>query len=73
MKTFVEFQFGYCTLIWMFRSREANSKTNHLQERSLKVVYDDYITLMRVMMMMMMTMMMIMNCFCGMEERRKMF
>ena len=71
MKTFVEFQFGYCTLIWMFRSREANSKTNHLQERSLKVVYDDYITLMSVMMMM--TMMMIMNCFCGIEERRKMF
>ena len=70
MKTFVEFQFGYCTLIWMFHNREANSKINHLQERSLKIVYDDYITLMRMMMMMMM---MMMNCFCGIDARRKMF
>ena len=67
MKTFVEFQFGYCTLIWMFHNREANSKINHLQERSLKIVYDDYITSMRLMMMMMM------NCFCGTDARRKMF
>ena len=42
MKTFVEFQFGYCTLIWMFHSREANNKINNLQERSLRIVYDVY-------------------------------
>ena len=30
MKTFVEFQFGYCTLTRIFHGREANSKINHL-------------------------------------------
>ena len=44
MKTFAECQFGYCPLIWMFHSRKVNSKTNHLQERSLRIVYNDYIT-----------------------------
>ena len=43
MKTFVESQFGYCSLIWMFHSRKVNSKINHLQERSLRIVYNDYI------------------------------
>ena len=44
MKTFAESQFEYCPLISMFHSRKANSKINHLQERSIKIVYDDYIT-----------------------------
>ena len=44
MKTFVESQFGYCPLIWMFHSRKVKSKINHLQERSLRIVYNDYIT-----------------------------
>ena len=44
MKTFVESQFGYCPLIWMFLSRKVNNKINHLQEPSLKIVYNDYIT-----------------------------
>ena len=44
MKTFVESLFGYCPLIWMFHSRKVNSKINHLQERSLRIVYNDYIT-----------------------------
>ena len=44
MKTFVESQFGYCPLSWMFHSRKANSKINNLQERSLRIVYNDYIT-----------------------------
>ena len=43
MKTFVESSFGYCPLIWMFHSRKVNSKIN-LQERSLRIVYNDYIT-----------------------------
>ena len=45
MKTFVESQFGYCPLIWIFHSRKVNSKINHLQEWSLRIVYNDYITL----------------------------
>ena len=43
MKTFVESQCGYCPLTWMFHSRKVNSKINHLQERSLRIVYNDYI------------------------------
>ena len=44
MKTFVESQFGNCPLIWMFHIRNVNSKINNLQERSLRIVYDDYVT-----------------------------
>ena len=48
----------------MFCSREKNIKINYLQKRCLRIVYDDYITLM---------MMMKMNSFCGMVDRRKAF
>ena len=44
MKTFVESQFGYCSIIWMFYSRKASSKMNYLHVRSLRIVYDDYVT-----------------------------
>ena len=42
LKTFMEFQFGFWPLIWMFHSRR-NKKYNidHLQERSLCIVYKD--------------------------------
>ena len=30
MKSFIESQFGYCLLIWMFRSRGLNSKINRI-------------------------------------------
>ena len=39
MKTFIESQFNYCPLIWMFHSRELNAKINRLHERALRVVY----------------------------------
>ena len=42
MKLFVEAQFEYCPLVWMFHSREVNRKINHLHERSLCIVYRDY-------------------------------
>ena len=43
LKTFIESQFGYCPLIWMFHSRRENNEINHLHERSLRIVYkDDY-------------------------------
>ena len=44
METFVESQFGYCPLIWMFYSRKVNSEINQLQERSSRIVYNDCIT-----------------------------
>ena len=41
LKTFIESQFGYCSLIWMFHSRRLNNKINHLDERLLRIVYKD--------------------------------
>ena len=35
MKSFVESQFSYCPLIWMFCSRTLNNRINKLQERTL--------------------------------------
>ena len=44
MKIFAESQFGYCLLIWMFHSGKVNTKINYLEERSLRIAYNDYIT-----------------------------
>ena len=44
MKAFIESQFSYCPLIWMFCSRKMNKKINHIHERALRLVYDDYIS-----------------------------
>ena len=41
LKTFTEYQFGCCSLIWMFHSRRLNNKINHLHERLLRIVYKD--------------------------------
>ena len=41
-KLIFEAQFKYSPLIWMFCSRSANSKTNMLHERSLRITYDDF-------------------------------
>ena len=42
MKTFIESQFSYCPLIWMFHSRALNNKINRIYERGLRTVYSDY-------------------------------
>ena len=44
MKTFIESQFNYCPLIWMFHSRTINNKINCLHERALRIVYFDFIS-----------------------------
>ena len=41
MKAFIESQFPYCPLVWMFCSRSSNNHINHLQKRALKIVYND--------------------------------
>ena len=41
MKAFIESQFGYCPLIWMFHSRTLNNRINRLHERALRLVYKD--------------------------------
>ena len=42
LNTFIESQFSYCPLIWMFHSRKLNHKINHIHERALWLVYNDY-------------------------------
>ena len=41
MKAFIESQFGYCPLIWMFHSRSLNNKTNRIHEKALRITYND--------------------------------
>ena len=38
LKAFVESQFGYCPLTWMFHGKRTNSKINHIHERALRIV-----------------------------------
>ena len=41
MKAFIESQFAYCPLIWMFCQRSSNNRINHLHETTLRIVYND--------------------------------
>ena len=41
MKSFIESQFGYCPLVWMFHNRTLNNRINVLHERALRLVYKD--------------------------------
>ena len=45
MKAFIESQFGYCPLVWMFCGRQTNARINHIHERALRAVYNDEIKL----------------------------
>ena len=40
-KAFMESQFKYCPIVWMFHSRDTNNKINSLYETTLRIVYDD--------------------------------
>ena len=42
LKSFIESQFSYCPLVWMFCSRTMNRKINQIHERALRLVYQDY-------------------------------
>ena len=39
MKTFIQSQFNYCPLVWMWHNRTLNNKINRLHERALRIVY----------------------------------
>ena len=43
-KAFVESQFKYCLIVWMFHSRRTNNKINRLHERAPRIVYDDNVS-----------------------------
>ena len=42
LKTFIESQFNYCPLVWMFHSKHINNRINKLHERALRAVYKNY-------------------------------
>ena len=42
MKAFVEPQFGYYSLVWMFYNRSLNNRINHLHERTRRIIYNDH-------------------------------
>ena len=42
LRAFIESQFSYCPLIWMFHSGTLNNKTNRSHEKALRIVYGDY-------------------------------
>ena len=44
MKSFINSQFGYCPIVWMFHSRTLNRRINNIHGRSLRLVYEDYIS-----------------------------
>ena len=43
-KAFVESQFKYCSLTWMFHGHKTNYKINRLQERVLRLICNDHIS-----------------------------
>ena len=44
MNAFISSHFSYCSLVWMLHSRKLNASINKIQERSLRIVYKDYIS-----------------------------
>ena len=45
MKAFAASRFGCRPLLWMFHSKKLNSRVNKPQERSLRIVSQDYASL----------------------------
>ena len=42
-KAFIESQFKYCPLVWMFHGKQTNDKIDKLHERALRLVFNDTI------------------------------
>ena len=41
LKSFIESNFSYCPLVWMFHSRSLNNCIKRLHERGLRLIYKD--------------------------------
>ena len=39
---FITSHFSHCPLVWMFHSRRLNNHIDHIHERALRIVYQDY-------------------------------
>ena len=44
MKAFIESQFNYCPLIWIYYSRTMDIKINRIHKRALRLVYSDHVS-----------------------------
>ena len=44
MRAFIQSQFGYCSLVWMFHNRKLNNRINKIHGKSLRVVYDEKVS-----------------------------
>ena len=44
MKAFINSQFGYCPLVWIFCSRKINTRIDRIHGRALRTVYSDIIS-----------------------------
>ena len=47
-KAFIESQFKYCPLVWMFHGRQINDKINKLYEKAVRIVYNDTATSLKI-------------------------
>ena len=45
LKAFIESQFSYCPLVWMFHCRLLHNRINKLHEKALRLVYKDIKTI----------------------------
>ena len=43
-EAFLELQFRYCFLTWMFHSRKSNNEIKLFHERALRIIYNDQIS-----------------------------
>ena len=41
IKALITSQFNYCPLIWMFHNSQLKNRINKIQERALRLVYND--------------------------------
>ena len=44
LNSFIQSQFNYCPLVWMFCLRASNNKINKIHERALRVCQNDYVS-----------------------------
>ena len=44
MKAFIESQFSYCPLVWMYCNRSCNNRINQFYERALRIFHNDNVS-----------------------------
>ena len=44
IQSFVQANFNYCPLVWFFSSPESLRKIERIQERAIRILYDDYVS-----------------------------